>query len=694
VRFIPSFFLLSALTWGQTCVPVSTLRPVDSLSGSLTGADCRLSDGSISAEYVLTLPTFGQLQLNAASTDFEVTLFLRDAAGRKLESGPAIQRTIERGEYTVVVNALKPGQLGSFSLNSAFQPEPNTLCRDITRAGPAQTISGHLLDSSCRLLDNSPYDGYRVTLFGAGTLDVSMTSPNFSGTVTLLDDNGRALASDPAAISVVLPGGGDYTVVAAGADPSSRGDYLLALKFTPADEETCRSLKTLRASEDVKGSIDDGSCRFGVDALFTYYDLSVTEAGFADLRVIPARDMSLLVAVLDRTGRLVSEDLEGGGANRPILGQQLSPGAYSVLLITQGNGGDYTLQYRFAPGPAAICPALELRPDTTQAGSLAGASSCRFLNAMQDVYTFSTPSAGTLDITLSSDDFYGSLVLRDANDNTQARSDASDTQEARISANLDAGSYSLSALSIYPGAYTIQYKFTPGSPAACPGARILAVNSALVANLGEGTCRGPDGQPLDPYQFTLPSQGVVALFMTSSDVDSYLSLSDSLGSILRRDDDSYGAPDAMILQWLTGGTYRVNASASGGAQSGRYRFDLLFAGGDRPSGCLPKGDLSPGTLQGALFVTSCHYRDDTFADIYRLTVAEAMDLDITMSADGFDPYMELLDGRGNVLDVDDNSGDGAAARLTTSVDAGTYYVVAKSFVNQGYAVGPYSIVLR
>ena len=79
MRFIPSFFLLSALTWGQTCVPVSTLRPVDSLSGSLTGADCRLSDGSISAEYVLTLPTFGQLQLNAASTDFEVTLFLRDA---------------------------------------------------------------------------------------------------------------------------------------------------------------------------------------------------------------------------------------------------------------------------------------------------------------------------------------------------------------------------------------------------------------------------------------------------------------------------------------------------------------------------------------------------------------------------------------------------------------------------------------
>src|SRR2546427_116102 len=105
VRSILGFFLLSALTWGQTCAPVSALRPADSLTGALAEADCRLSDGSLSAEYVLTLPTFGLLQLNASSSDFDVMLFLRDSAGRMIESGPAIERTIERGEYTVVVNA-------------------------------------------------------------------------------------------------------------------------------------------------------------------------------------------------------------------------------------------------------------------------------------------------------------------------------------------------------------------------------------------------------------------------------------------------------------------------------------------------------------------------------------------------------------------------------------------------------------
>ena len=102
--------------------------------------------------------------------------------------------------------------------------------------------------------------------------------------MTLRDDNGRALAVDALAISVAVQGGGDYTILAAGADASSRGDYSLALKFTPADEETCRSLKTLRNSENVNGSIDDSSCRFGEDQRFTYYDLAVAEAGFADLR--------------------------------------------------------------------------------------------------------------------------------------------------------------------------------------------------------------------------------------------------------------------------------------------------------------------------------------------------------------------------------------------------------------------------
>jgi hypothetical protein len=65
-----------------------------------------------------------------------------------------------------------------------------------------------------------------------------------------------------------------------------------------------------------------------------------------------------------------------------------------------------------------------------------------------------------------------------------------------------------------------------------------------------------------------------------------------------------------------------------------------------------------------------------------------------VSAQGFDAYLELLDGHGNVIETDDDSGGGASAQLTTSVEAGTYYVVVKPFVDQGYTVGLYTIVVR
>jgi hypothetical protein len=182
--------------------------------------------------------------------------------------------------------------------------------------------------------------------------------------------------------------------------------------------------------------------------------------------------------------------------------------------------------------------------------------------------------------------------------------------------------------------------------------------------------------------------------MTSTEVNSYLTLTDAQSSLLRRDDDSYGAPDAMILQWLPAGTYHVNASASSGPQRGRYRVDVLFAAGDRPPGCLPLGALAPGTTQGSLYITSCQYVDDTFADIYSLVVPEQAELDITLAASDFDAYLLLLDDKGNVIDLDDDSAGGNDAQLTTSVDAGTYYVVAKAFVDQGYVAGPYTLTVR
>ena len=166
-----------------------------------------------------------------------------------------------------------------------------------------------------------------MTTFGSGTLNVTLTSPNFSGMVTV-QEQGGALASDPMSVSVPVDGGADYTIVVAGADSSSRGDYQIAVSFTPADGETCLSQGSLAAAKSVHGSISDASCSDSSGLMFQYYDLPIAAPGLADLRVQPSGDIATVVTILDQNGRLVSQDMESGGFEQPILRQQLPAGQY------------------------------------------------------------------------------------------------------------------------------------------------------------------------------------------------------------------------------------------------------------------------------------------------------------------------------------------------------------------------------
>ena len=102
----------------------------------------------------------------------------------------------------------------------------------------------------------------------------------------------------------------------------------------------------------------------------------------------------------------------------------------------------------------------------------------------------------------------------------------------------------------------------------------------------------------------------------------------------------------------------------------------------------------PAPRRGSLNVASCQYIDDTFADVYRLQVAAPGNLHVEMDSGDVDAYLILLDSMGNLLDQDDDSGGGTNALLTTQVDAGVYYVVAKSYFASGYVLGSYVLLVR
>ena len=92
MRFFLALVFFLPLAYPQTCAPRALLRPVDAVTGSLDETNCRLSDGSPFTEYSLTLPTRGEIQLEATSSNFDARIALRDALGHAVATGATVRQ--------------------------------------------------------------------------------------------------------------------------------------------------------------------------------------------------------------------------------------------------------------------------------------------------------------------------------------------------------------------------------------------------------------------------------------------------------------------------------------------------------------------------------------------------------------------------------------------------------------------------
>src|SRR5262249_36204603 len=173
---------------------------------------------------------------------------------------------------------------------------------------------------------------------------------------------------------------------------------------------------------------------------------------------------------------------------------------------------------------------------------------------------------------------------------------------ARLSADLPAGNYTVLAASGYgAGVYQLTGSFTAHDIPACAPPQTLDINGGYVQRLGASSCRGANGEPVDSYEFTLPSEAVTAMILTTQDFDGYLSLTDSAGAVLRSDDNSYGYTDPLMIQHLPAGTYRLAARAASGTAGGLYEVDVRTILGARPPFCaakatVPIGGSAAGTI--------------------------------------------------------------------------------------------------
>lgn len=109
----------------------------------------------------------------------------------------------------------------------------------------------------------------------------------------------------------------------------------------------------------------------------------------------------------------------------------------------------------------------------------------------------------------------------------------------------------------------------------------------------------------------------------------------------------------------------------------------------RVSGSLGAGDCSVKQLVGG-------GSDDSLVDTYEFTLQQSTTVSIGMGSSSLDSVLVLMDATSRVLEINDYSFSGCDARITKTLPAGTYAVLANTWSGGstcGNTAGPYELTL-
>ena len=714
MKVLTLFVCLGAVSlFGQTCATFRTIAPSAIVQGRLDESQCLLSDGSFEESYRLTIPRRGVLHVEIVSATPDFVGFLRDSSGFRIAGGAIFDQPVESGLYTIVANSAKPGDIDSYTLTTTFRPDSADICRytPLIAAGSIDnpnSVPYQLTDSSCRLPDGTRAESYRITAFGSGTLNLTVTSDRFSPQIVLRGEDGYFLALGDAAggnqadISTPVSGNQTYTVVVFGTDlngatVSTAGPFTLSSSFAPDEDPGCRVVGGFVGSQDLDGLFDNNSCTFilpGRDdaALFKFYDVDIPSQGIAQFRLANASFGGYLLLV-DAQGNSISDDRGSGNGGIAQIRQQVPAGKYRVYVFNGDSfEGSYTLSYVFTAGNPATCAPLVFTPSQSAAGSLSGNSSCRRQDMMSDAYRIELSEDSQISVAASSGDFTTWLGLRDAKDNLLVVGEQTiDGFSSQLSTQLPAGTYyAVIGSEDLSGGYTLSYSTTAKPMPACDAPIAVALNTGYINLFGRNNCVTPDGRTTDLYEFTLPADGMTALVMTSSTVEGVLSLLAPGGKLIRWNRGGYVGNNPAIFQYLPAGTYRLQVRTAA-PSAGKYRVDVLYTGGPAPSFCGALPLSLDSSVRGTLDYPSCRYPDDTFAQWYRFVISDNSAVRVQMDSTSFVPGLVFFDGKGNLVGSADAASTGTAKTLL-SLKPGAYFVVAKAS-DDAKATGDFTLSL-
>jgi WD40 repeat protein len=203
-------------------------------------------------------------------------------------------------------------------------------------------------------------------------------------------------------------------------------------------------------------------------------------------------------------------------------------------------------------------------------------------------------------------------------------------------------------------------------------------------------------EPIRPYAIRLETERWYQFDMTSTQVDSLLTLEDPDGKLVIQDDDGGGYPDARIIfKCPKEGTYKIVASGFAGGL-GKYslvvRASEHFQAPQRPITDLI---LSDGKVTRTGSLTPDDVEDQTFrgcpSKIFSVKIDGGKICQIDLKSSDFVPGLRLEDAKGTPLAF---GGDGSKlnARIVVPITTGADYRIV--VISRSQASGGFELSIR
>ncbi|MBE2182065.1 MAG: PPC domain-containing protein [Anaerolineae bacterium] len=182
------------------------------------------------------------------------------------------------------------------------------------------------------------------------------------------------------------------------------------------------------------------------------------------------------------------------------------------------------------------------------------------------------------------------------------------------------------------------------------------------------------------YSFTAPD-AAGAVIALSADFDTYLELENASGEQIASNDDYNGLDSQIGPMALPGaGQYTIIARSFGDFSEGAYTLSLEFVEVTVGGGDVAYGDTVSAT------------RAATQDDRYTFTGSAGDEIEILLTSEDFDTYLELRDSGDLVIAQDDDSAGSLNSLIAfTLPSSGEFVIVARAFSDS--AAGVYTLSL-